>query len=143
QRIVRFHRSRAVKFLLRLFKLALVKKDQRAVVAHHHKGCRIEVHQTIVTAQRPLVFTVETMQSRLHKVDHRFARGFSSHARYFIACLLFLPRQSSTKTISMRASMIFGSMESALLNAASAFSKSSAPPRPLKTRLTWQAPRPS
>ena len=51
--------------------------------------------------------------------------------------------QNKEKTINIRASMMFGSMARALTNADSARSKSSAPPRPLKTRLTWHAPRPS
>ena len=46
---------------MRFFELALVKKDQRAVVADYYECRRIEMHEPIVTTQRPVIFTVQSM----------------------------------------------------------------------------------
>src|ERR1043165_10030345 len=51
---------------------------------------RVQAHQTIITAQRPFIFSVQTMQSGLDEIDDRLVRSFASHPRNFGARSLFL-----------------------------------------------------
>src|SRR5439155_8293118 len=88
---IRLDGSRAIQFALRVFKLTFVEKNQGAIVADDDERCRIEMNQTVITAQRPIVFAIQTMQSGLYKMDHSFVWRLASHARDLVAGPLLLP----------------------------------------------------
>jgi len=88
--------------------LPLIKKDQCAVITDDDERSRIEMHQSVVTAQRAIVFAVQPMQRRLTKYTTASFRCLAPHPGHFIARFFVSVRARAKQTISIRASMMFG-----------------------------------
>src|SRR6266545_1478671 len=55
----------------RFVKLAHVHVNERSTVTRHHVRRRVQTHESIVTAQRSTILTIQTVQQRLDEIDYR------------------------------------------------------------------------